>query len=428
MNTKENHKAPPELKPCPCCGSTATEMNVNKELNDYWFIECDSCGLNTPASNFCDPRKVWNTRASAPAAEAKCVLCGHVKRTFINGECRYQIREVRAGEWATCGCHCEFPTTTASKPVDADADNLHLAICQAVHLMNQGDLHAGHDLLRQTLVDYADKKAPLSRSEIIRQQQQSRGDHVTAVMVSPTTTATAAREAAERAAKEIVMWISRATPNADPALEHDPLLVPELVDIIMRYFPPASGDVISRAEPYATELAIGKDWLAYKEPAQRIVERIADNDCLTCQHWSADAVYAIAVELATAARTLPAVQPVAAGNAQSVTTGNDCQSSSIWLGNIRAACKAALTRQHENAKWANEPLAGIVPPTWNDVQLLLNELNRCAPVAAGGEARRAIKDLFALMSKNSAGEWCFKAFDRDWPKLQKALAALEADL
>lgn len=65
-------------------------------------------------------------------------------------------------------------------------DDLHLAICQAVHLMNQGDLHAGHDLLRQTLVDYADKKALLSRSEIVRQQQRSGSQNVSAVMVSPT--------------------------------------------------------------------------------------------------------------------------------------------------------------------------------------------------------------------------------------------------
>lgn len=52
---------------------------------------------------------------------------------------------------------------------------------------------------------------------------------------------------------------------------------------------------------YATDIAVGQRWLEYKPAAERIVARIADNDCLTCKHWSADAVYAIAVELATCA-------------------------------------------------------------------------------------------------------------------------------
>ncbi len=51
---------------------------------------------------------------------------------------------------------------------------------------------------------------------------------------------------------------------------------------------------------YAMEMAVGKRWLNYKDAAERIVARIADNDCLTCKHWSSDAVYAIAVELAIA--------------------------------------------------------------------------------------------------------------------------------
>lgn len=54
---------------------------------------------------------------------------------------------------------------------------------------------------------------------------------------------------------------------------------------------------------YATEIAIGRDWTKYKESAKRIADRIADGDCLICQHWNADAVYAIAVELASHART-----------------------------------------------------------------------------------------------------------------------------
>ena len=77
------------------------------------------------------------------------------------------------------------PLPAASeRELSEDAEDLHLAICEAVAVMNQGDLHRGHDLLRQKLIDFADRKAPLSRSEIVRQQQRSRGSEVTAVMVS----------------------------------------------------------------------------------------------------------------------------------------------------------------------------------------------------------------------------------------------------
>ena len=55
-----------------------------------------------------------------------------------------------------------------------------------------------------------------------------------------------------------------------------------------------------------SDIAIGKDWLLYKGAAERIVARISDNDCLVCKHWDSDAVYAIAVELATSARTATA--------------------------------------------------------------------------------------------------------------------------
>lgn len=68
--------------------------------------------------------------------------------------------------------------------VSDDADALHFAICQAVTLMAQGDNHVALDALRQCLVDFADKKKPLSRTEIIRKQQQSGTDKVTTVMVS----------------------------------------------------------------------------------------------------------------------------------------------------------------------------------------------------------------------------------------------------
>jgi hypothetical protein len=140
-----------------------------------------------------------------------------------------------------------------------------------------------------------------------QEEAAKRFQTITSTAEFPTTTVIAAREAAERAAREIIKWFGEryGFTTKDYHVEF-------VRDAILKHCFLVSGDVISKAEPYATELAIGKDWLAYKEPAQRIVERIADNDCLTCQHWSADAVYAIAVELATAARTLPIVQAIAA--------------------------------------------------------------------------------------------------------------------
>lgn len=43
-------------------------------------------------------------------------------------------------------------------PQGSEEDTLHLAICQATFLMNQGDHQSAHDTLRQVLVDYADRK------------------------------------------------------------------------------------------------------------------------------------------------------------------------------------------------------------------------------------------------------------------------------
>jgi hypothetical protein len=115
---------------------------------------------------------------------AKCTECGHALTSDFDPD---------VGLWWECkNCDLQWSVSSAppATPLPAEAaaqdeDALHLAICQAVHLMNQGDIHAAHDLLRQTLVDYADKKAPLSRAEIVRQQQRSGDREVTSVMVSP---------------------------------------------------------------------------------------------------------------------------------------------------------------------------------------------------------------------------------------------------
>jgi len=44
--------------------------------------------------------------------------------------------------------------------------------------MGQGDNHNALDVLRQCLVDFADKKKPLTRSEIVQQQQRSGAERI----------------------------------------------------------------------------------------------------------------------------------------------------------------------------------------------------------------------------------------------------------
>lgn len=131
-----------ELLPCPLAHEVVNGLNISSSSGmRKWHLICFDCGL------------VFEGRLDETAREL----------------------------FARWNARADLPRATA----DNDTDTLHLAICQAVHVMNQGDLHAGHDLLRQTLVDYADKKAPLSRSEIVRQQQRGGEREVTAMMVSP---------------------------------------------------------------------------------------------------------------------------------------------------------------------------------------------------------------------------------------------------
>lgn len=120
----------------------------------------------------------------------------YVPEWYDDSPLNYRLRRIKDN-----GTRYVRATQPATAP--GDADDLHLAICQAVALMNQGDLHGGHDLLRQTLVDFADKKAPLSRSEIVRQQQRSGAGEVTAVMVSSITPDVTER--ARRAARALLM-------------------------------------------------------------------------------------------------------------------------------------------------------------------------------------------------------------------------------
>lgn len=69
MNTE---KAPPELKPCPFCGAEPQLISIPVEVHYYVMcIECGASGSDLHGKQ--DAIDAWNTRASSPAAEAKCV-------------------------------------------------------------------------------------------------------------------------------------------------------------------------------------------------------------------------------------------------------------------------------------------------------------------------------------------------------------------
>jgi len=108
MNTEE---APPELKSCPFCGSSKI-VATGDDDGRYWK-RCISCGATGPETSKYsgeegDPYTDWNTRASSPAAEAKCVKCGHDRQFSsvpgTDGICCYHGSEIGT----LCNCHCEF--------------------------------------------------------------------------------------------------------------------------------------------------------------------------------------------------------------------------------------------------------------------------------------------------------------------------------
>ena len=65
-----------ELKPCPCCGSTARPVGSRSGINPHWKlcrVICDRCGLTT--ANHSTPEEAaaaWNRRASLP--DLSCAL------------------------------------------------------------------------------------------------------------------------------------------------------------------------------------------------------------------------------------------------------------------------------------------------------------------------------------------------------------------
>ena len=61
-----------ELKPCPMCGGKARTQHLDCMDNyEYWYVECDECGVKTgrELSEKC-AIEAWNTRAESPELRA----------------------------------------------------------------------------------------------------------------------------------------------------------------------------------------------------------------------------------------------------------------------------------------------------------------------------------------------------------------------
>ena len=72
MSTKPDTSEAVELKPCPFCGLTATEMQTPDAKR--WWVECDGCGVSTPTDNFGDPVRCWNTRSTSPSPAVEALV------------------------------------------------------------------------------------------------------------------------------------------------------------------------------------------------------------------------------------------------------------------------------------------------------------------------------------------------------------------
>lgn len=88
-----------ELKPCPCCGSTARPVGSRSGINPHWKlcrVICDRCGLTT--ANHLTPEEAaaaWNRRAPAPSpasGESALGTAHHVLRPATARERDDQIR------------------------------------------------------------------------------------------------------------------------------------------------------------------------------------------------------------------------------------------------------------------------------------------------------------------------------------------------
>jgi len=123
------------------------------------------------------------TRAST--ANAKCVLCGHERPTLFTGMCKVIVaNDGRTVDGISCGCHCEFPTTSV-----AAREAAHEIVADAQHIIEGSDDEGKRLVIAAIILKHfpVSGDAGKSRFEIIREQQRSGSEEVTAIMVSTET-------------------------------------------------------------------------------------------------------------------------------------------------------------------------------------------------------------------------------------------------
>jgi Lar family restriction alleviation protein len=160
MNTEKA----PELKPCPFCGGCKIGFAISKGSRGYpdqYDVCCDDCGASTDLFHEkIQAVEKWNTRAASTAAEAKCVKCGHNR---FAGTCMEQVKftDPTGKGVYVCGCHCEFPTTTATAAREAAEE--------IVHLLKPGRSQREKNVYVDTIVDMLSKHCfPVSGDVISR--------------------------------------------------------------------------------------------------------------------------------------------------------------------------------------------------------------------------------------------------------------------
>lgn len=199
-NNSTDSKQGEALKPCPFCGGPATMTTGRSaaiDAREFYNPGCDSCDyvFQVGFFNIEDAVKAWNSRASLAAVGGDAEAVRRARdwlKTYeaekyyegIQGMFKY-VAQLIGDLLAVVPAAVLSPLPAEPPPSDAKfippaEDALHIAICQAVQEHHGPSANA---ILRTALNDY--KPTQLTRTELIRIQQRSGADEVTAVMVSP---------------------------------------------------------------------------------------------------------------------------------------------------------------------------------------------------------------------------------------------------
>jgi Zn ribbon nucleic-acid-binding protein len=295
-----------------------------------------------------------------PVSDRSCVKCGHAERFSLNsGYCRVGHDDPSAS--VNCGCKCIYEATGAEKDAVIAAatelsealtanrfpeDNIEkIAAIITRHLTTAG----ATDLIsREEAVEILKQRESGWRAEAERRKtEEPNGAAAMCETASALMRAAAAiaalpsvQQPASTGTEKLQHWQFKAgteetmcglpvrgrfttlfvedsnCPACQSAFAGYKLGHANGISLVQQPAPPVGPTISDADNPYRLEMQIGTGWERFRPVAERIIARIADNDCLTCKHWSADAVYAIAVELALYAAALESLNstPVSAND------------------------------------------------------------------------------------------------------------------